>query len=173
MSVIALYISSVTGNTRQVADAIWKDLFPAYEVIVCDSRSPAAYPEADLCLLCFWCWRATLDPSSQKVLHLYRRQPFLAIGTMGGRPEGAYGERVREKVRQAVDAGNRCQGIFLCRGKIPEARTEYRRALPKDHRLYLDDAGYARHLSSRSHPDAADLAHAVAFVRNALRRLDL
>ncbi|WP_455127026.1 flavodoxin family protein [Pseudoramibacter alactolyticus] len=134
------------ATTRQVADTIWEDLSPAYKVIVCDSRSPAAYPEADLCLLCFWCWRATLDPSSQKVLHLYRRQPFLAIGTMGGRPEGAYGERVREKVRQAVDAGNRCQGIFLCRGKIPEARTEYRRALPKDHRLYLDDAGYARHL---------------------------
>jgi flavodoxin len=173
MSVIALYLSSVTGNTRQVADAIREALSPAYTVVICDSRAPVAHPEADLCLLCFWCRRATLDPNSQKVLHLYRRQPFLAVGTMGGRPESAHGERVRENVRRAVDADNRCRGIFLCRGKIPEARTEYRRALPKDHRLYLDDAGYARQLSSRSHPDAADLAHAVAFVRNALRRLGL
>lgn len=173
MSVIALYLSSVTGNTRQVADAIQKALSFAHTLVVCDSRAPVAHPEADLCLLCFWCRRATLDPNSQKVLHLYRRQPFLAIGTMGGHPDGAHGERVRTNVRRAVDAHNRCQGVFLCRGKIPEARTEYRRALPKDHRLYLDDAGYARQLSSRSHPDAADLAGAVAFVQEALRRLGL
>ncbi len=169
---IQIYYSSLTGNTKKVAshlaDALQEE---GHAVQFFNTRTRLEadlLPAADLILICFWCRRSSMDYDSLKLLSLYRDQPIAAVGTIGGDLQGSYGQRVRDKVEQAVSEQNRCKGVFLCQGKIPLAKTEARRKLPKDDPHYLDDEAYARRLAALTHPDEEDLRQALNFVHTVL-----
>lgn len=168
VSPIEFYVSSVTGNTRRVSDRLEEELLRlGYRKVSPGSPSSVKKSSsAGTVILCFWCRKAAPDPASLAVLTHLSGRKILAFGTMGYYPEGEYGDLVRANTVSAIEAaGSTCPGVFLCQGKIPEERTEKRRALPPTDRHYLDDAGYARHLESRSHPNEQDLQNAADFLR--------
>ena len=113
----------------------------------------------------FWCRKSTLDNYSKEVLKQCKNKKILAFGTMGSYPNDAYGMRVRENVKTIIEENNICEGVYLSQGRIPEARTNYRKNLPKEHPHYLDEEGVKRHEKSRKHPDANDLKNAVEFFK--------
>lgn len=170
MDTISVMISSITGNTQKIADAVLKelennldssikvDIFHNKEFLTVSSLS-------DYILLFFWCRKSTLDDYSQALIEQCKGKKILALGTMGGNPDGTYGERVRKNVEMFIEKNNVCCGVYLSQGKIPEKRTKYRMNLPKDHPHYLDEEGVKRHEQSRSHPDKKDLENAVDFFR--------
>lgn len=177
---ILVYISSLTGNTKKVGLHVAEKLRSlGHDVTIENTHETAsvirnlsaaerksyALPSADLVLVCFWCRRSGMDYESLLIPEFYTGQRIAALGTMGGEVNGSYGERVRTNVKTLLTIQNQCEGVFLCQGKIREARTEARRNLPPDDPKYLDDAGYARHLATRSHPDEKDLEAAWAAVR--------
>ncbi len=173
---IQIFYSSLTGNTEKVASHLKETLLAEGHIVTYKNtretlrersqEGDSPLPFADLILICFWCRRSSMDSDSLKLLSMYRNQPIAAVGTIGGNIKGAYGDRVRNTVAEAVSEHNRCQGVFICQGKIAESRTEARRNLPKTSPHYLDDEAYARHLATRTHPDEADLSDAAAFVSN-------
>lgn len=167
---VVLCISSFTGNTRKIAEALEEELKDnGYDVSVLDNHFKYDIDDNDdLFIVCFWCRRSTLDFESKKKIDSLKGKTILAFGTMGSYPDSSYGETVRKNVYDYISTENKCLGIFLSQGKIPLARTEKRRNLPKDNPHYLDDAGLKRHMDSRTHPDENDIRNAVMFLRENL-----
>lgn len=170
MPTISVMISSLTGNTQKIADAVLKELkndgnaFTRIDIF--HNKELLQLPALnEYILLFFWCRKSTLDDYSQAVIRQCKGKKILAFGTMGGYPDGDYGNRVRKNVETLIGENNICRGVYLSQGKIPESRTTYRMNLPKDHPHYLDENGVKRHEQSRTHPDKKDLDNAVVFFR--------
>lgn len=170
---LTVTISSVTGNTEKIARAVLRELDSmGVSVSVFKNRDMEEIPAGNGPLLMFfWCRRSGMDDLSLNVLEKCQGRTVLAIGTMGSYPDGAYGQRVYEKVNAQVKEQNFCAGVFLSQGKISEKRTEYRRNLPIGHPHRLDERGLARHLESRKHPDEQDIWKAVSYVKSNLSSL--
>lgn len=163
---IALFVSSLTGNTERIAKALQKQLIHlGYEVSIqdcCEIRMPLT--TADFYVLCFWTRRGSLDPDSFKLLMQYKNTPFIAIGTCGHYPDSEYGWRIKSYIKGVIDCSNQCLGVFLSQGAVSLESTRTRRNLPKTRPHYLNDEGYARHLESQNHPDEADISNALNFL---------
>lgn len=170
MKKIALFVSSLTGNTQKIADALADDLKKQnYVVQMQDCCEIGAQPiTADYYILCFWCRRAGLDDDSKRFLARYQNISLLAVGTCGHYPDSDYGTRIKTNVAASINQSNHCLDVFLSQGAVSAQSTEFRRRLPIDHPHYLDDSSYARHLESQKHPDSADINNAIAFVNNFL-----
>ena len=169
MERILISVSSFTGNTRKLAEALIKEFtIRGYEPEIVEARdacSMGELPPADLVIVCFWCRKAGMDDHSKILVEKLSGKHILAFGTMGSYTRGIYADSVRDNVKAFIARKNYLDGLFLCRGRIAPERTEKRRSLPKDHPHYLNDASYERHLTSRSHPDQKDLAEAAAYLR--------
>lgn len=155
-----VHISSVTGNTKKLAQHLLNHLPIQYEFIDLHKSQPLI---DEYVILFFWCRRSNMDPLTLKVLSNLRNCHIIAMGTMGSYPDSKYGSHVRELVEESIRTDNFFDGIYLCRGAIDPVRTMKRRNLPVTSPHYLDDASYERHLSSRGHPDEKDLAQALSF----------
>lgn len=163
---IALFVSSLTGNTEKIAHGIYTHLLQNdYSVTMQDSCIiKNDLLSADLNILCFWCRRASLDDDTKKLLRRYLDTPFLAIGTCGHYPDSEYGQKIKKQVSDYINQSNCCIDVFLSQGAVLLDSTEYRRKLPQNHPHYLDDSGYARHIESQNHPNEADIQNAIHFV---------
>ncbi len=168
MKTIAIFVSSLTGNTKKLADAVEEQLKrkkERYKVIVYDTRTVPDIILADYYLLFFWCRRSGLDDASKKLISLYKDTSFLAIGTLGHYPDSDYAMKVRKNIADYINQENQCIDIFLCQGAVSLEKTMRRRNLPKDAPHHLNDEAYQRHLDSQSHPDEKDLKNVVDFVK--------
>ncbi len=178
---IGMFVSSLTGNTKKIADYLEGVLArEEYEIDRMDTRTfrytvsetelTGVFGTYDVCILMFWCRKSGLDDASRMLAGAMEGQKVIAVGTMGHTTEDDYSERVRDNVFRDISRNNHCLGIYLSQGRINPERTEARRRLPKDAPHYLDEAGYLRHLESRTHPDERDLQGAGEYVLSALRR---
>lgn len=166
---IVIYYSSLTGNTQKLAKYLAGQLHARGEdVSLYNAKDVDALVEADLIILAFWCRRSSMDDLSLGILEKCRGKKVIAIGTIGGKAEEAYGRRVENTVRNVVEENNICLGAYACQGMIDPKRTEKRRALPKDRPHYLDDEGYARHLANRGRPHEEDLTRAYDYIVKAI-----
>ena len=172
MKKIALFVSSLTGNTQKIADALQEGLRESgYDVFMQDSNiimNPVIH--ADFYILCFWCRRGCLDDDSKKLLQQFTNTPFLAVGTCGHYPESAYGLKIKNQVTAYIEQSNPCISVFLSPGAVMLESTNRRRRLPLDHPHHLDEAGYMRHLESQKHPDSLDCQHALELVKSHLSK---
>lgn len=180
---LILWVSSITGNTKSIAetliirllelgyeprirtakDTMTRELLEKYHLKPADDAYISANDKTPV-ILCFWCRRGSMDDLSLDFLKNLQKRKILVYGTMGSYPESEYGQKVKISVKDLVGKENELVGLYLCRGKIDIRRSEKRRNLPKDHRHYLDDESWQRHLSSRSHPDEKDKKGAATFL---------
>lgn len=168
---IPIYYSSITGNTKKLADHIKKELTAdGHEVQLFDSSLSGEGPprEAEVILVAFWCRRSGMDDFSRRTVSRFRGKKILALGTIGGNVSGPYGDRVRENVRAFIGKENICLGVCICQGAVNLKRVQGRRLLPKEDSHYLSDEKYARFLETQGHPDEDDLRQAAECVRRYL-----
>lgn len=167
---VTLCISSCTGNTRKIAEALEDELkYEDYEISLFNNKVEGSIENDDsLFIVCFWCRRSTLDFESLKIIDSLEGKNILAFGTMGSYPESEYGERVKKNVHDYIEMRNKCLGVYMSQGKVSLKSTERRRKLPKDNPHYLDEEGVKRHLESQTHPDENDIKSAVLFLRKKL-----
>lgn len=162
---VPVYYSTLTRNTRKVAEGIDHQLSEEGRAVLCENSREVKEPaEGDAYVLCFWCNKGNMDPVSMDMVQKLEGRNIVLVGTMGAKPGGPYEEKVKKTVLDFV--GDRCQvlGIFICQGKIDEAITDRRRSLPPDSPGYLSDERYKSHLESRKHPDEQDIRNAKDFV---------
>lgn len=171
---VILCISSLTGNTRKIAEGLEEELKREnYEISILNNKVDDNIQDEDaLFIICFWCRRSTLDFASMKTVDILRGKDVLAFGTMGSYTDSSYGERVRQNAHDYISRENNCLGVYLSQGKVSLKSTERRRNLPKDNPHYLDDEGLKRHLDSQSHPDENDIKQAVLFLRENLHLIE-
>ena len=151
----AVLYSSITGNTRRVAETLALGRLPLHSLT--QKPDVAAY---DLLALGFWVRKGLPDARSQRFWSGIRDKHVFLFGTLGAWPHSAHACRCLEDARTLLTAnGNRIVGEFLCQGRV-DPRVLAASARKGTHPMTEGRA--ARLAEAARHPDAADLAAARA-----------
>ncbi len=157
MKILIAY-SSVTGNTRKLAEAL-HDIYPESTVTSVQQAVSQGLVNEDYHIIFwgYWVNRGTADETAQDFLSKVKGKNIAAFGTSGQYPDSERGMIYKDRVQKLVEEANIYRGGFICLGKIQEHRTEKRKLIPKGEPHYLTEEGLARHIESRTHPDGEDI----------------
>ncbi len=159
MKTLIVY-SSLTGNTRQVAEAVHEvfgqeaDLFPVEQ-----APTGEGY---DLVAVGFWVDRGTADKKAQEYLAGLRNKQVALFATLGAYPDSEHAAQSMNNAAALLDETNQLAGTFICQGKVDPRLIEQFKKLPEGHPHGLNAERLARHQEAAKHPDSADLAKAKA-----------
>jgi|LSQX01.3.fsa_nt_gb flavodoxin len=167
MRFIYLY-SSLTGNTKRLAEAVHSRLHPDSPIYDVAKPLPDSLTEEDaIFMLFYWNDRGTADLKSQDIMKKLCGKKVMALGTLGTYDNGPAAQRMKDRVRAILETNdNQLLAEFCCRGKIDVARTL--RRLQKPDGRGLDNEGIIRHLTSHFHPNETDFSNAVKAVQDGI-----
>ena len=152
----SIIFSSLTGNTKQLADAIYETL-PKEN---CDyfGIKETGQPQSEMLYIGFWTDKGTADEATTTLLKSLRNKKIFLFGTAGFGGSEEYYQKVLHNVRENIDPSNQIVGEYMCQGKMPMAMRERYVKMKEDpnHKPNLDMLieNFDRALS---HPDKADL----------------
>ncbi len=166
----ALIYSSLTGNTRKVAQAVMKVMPPDTDMYpVASAPDPAPY---ELLALGFWVDRGGPDPEIADYMARLQNKTIILFGTLGAWPDSEHGRQVLSRAKDLLSS-NHILGSFLCLGRIDPKLLEKMAHMAaggdKTHPMTPERA--ARIKEAEKHPDAQDLHNARSTVRGMLAGL--
>ena len=136
----SIIFSSLTGNTKQLADAIHETL-PKEN---CDyfGIKETGQPLSEMLYIGFWTDKGNADQSTLELLSSLRNKKIFLFGTAGFGGSDTYFQKVLEHVRQSIDESNTIVGEYM------KEQTEH----PANIDALIENFDRAL-----SHPDADDL----------------
>lgn len=149
-------MSSLTGNTKMLADAIY-DVLPKEN---CDfyGNVKTQIPQSEMLYIGFWTDKGTADCDTLKLLQSLKNRKVFLFGTAGFGGSDEYFKKILSRVKQSLDLSNVVVGEYMCQGKMPQAVKERYLKMKEqpEHPANLDMLieNFDRALP---HPDAADL----------------
>ena len=152
----SIVYSSLTGNTRMLADAVHEAL-PQDE---CEyfGEADTVIPSSELLYIGFWTDKGNADTKTLQLLSQLKNKQIFLFGTAGFGGSDIYFRKILSQVKQFVDASNVIVGEYMCQGRMPQAVKEryLRMKEQPEHPANLDMLieNFDRALP---HPDAADL----------------
>lgn len=166
----AVIYSSLTGNTRSVAEAVLAEMPPGCAIYPISAAPDPA--ELDLLALGFWVSKSGPDPKMAAYMQRLQGKSVGLFGTMAGYPGSPYGEKVRANA-EALLAGNRALGTFLCMGRISQKRLEgYLDGTLTSKKHPMTAERKVRLLEAAQHPTSADFASAREAFRLFLQKVE-
>lgn len=170
MSKWAVIYSSVTGNTKMIAEAIAgaaeeADIFQVQE-------APVDLSNYDIVAIGYWLKLGQPDPLTLKYLGQVQDSKVVFFQTHGAEPTSEHAITSFARAGYNLGAGCEILGTFGCQGKINPVMLEKRKNAGPD-----DPHGGAKAMErwqkAASHPDEQDLAAARNLVANMERKLEL
>ena len=118
----SIVFSSLTGNTKKLADAIYETL-PRDK---CDyfGTNDLQVPQSDVCYIGFWTDKGNADQKTLELLSKLKNKKIFLFGTAGFGGSDAYFEKILGQVKQSIDASNTVIGEYMCQGKMPQSVRE-------------------------------------------------
>lgn len=157
--------SSVTGNTKKVAEAIGGAVDAEIVPVEDAPEDVAGY---DLVAVGYWLWRGGPDPKSAACLARLRNVRVVLFETHA--TENRSEHAVTAFARAGTMLGEGCSviGVFECQGQVSEAiRKRHESLTPND--PHAKSTGWK---TSVGHPDDADIENARAFALRVEEKLD-
>ena len=168
MKCLILY-SSMTGNTRKLAEAIHNQLDGLVPIqTVKDSVDLNSY---DTLCLGYWIKKGGCDKVTKKIWENIHGKKVILFGTMAADINSPLGQSQIERIEKALPADNEILGHFVCQGALsPEAQDHYQEKLAQDPdnqtaKALVDNIG-----SCANHPDKMDLLEVMRVVHYAIGR---
>ena len=152
----SIIFSSMTGNTRKLADKI-HEVLPKES---CDyfGTADAQGIESELLYIGFWTDKGNADSDTLDFLSKLKNKKIFLFGTAGFGGSDAYFQRILGNVKSAIDSSNTIVGEYMCQGKMPvSVRQRYEAMKAKPLHIPNLDALIENFDKALSHPDAADL----------------
>ncbi|HIU64924.1 MAG TPA: flavodoxin [Candidatus Avacidaminococcus intestinavium] len=166
MKILVMY-SSLTGNTKKVAEAISQVLPPNDTTVM--QITPTIDVEAyDLIFAGFWVDKSTADKLTGAVLQRIEGKKVALFATLGAYPNTPYAEKCLTNAAALLPVSNELVGTYHCQGKVNPQIAERFKSLPKDHPHAMTPERIERHRIAALHPDAADFAAAAEFAKKIL-----
>lgn len=167
----SIVYSTVTGNTRQLAEVVEKTL--TNHTCVYTGRPDEAALDAPVLVFGFWTWRSTCSKDLQAFLKTVRDKRVFIFGSAGASPAKTdYYERVIGAVCDLVHESNEIAGTFMCQGRMPESVKRKYEEGRDHHPTRTREEKLANYEAALSHPDEDDLRNLEAAVRNAFELED-
>lgn len=163
----SIVYSSNTGNTRQLAEEIEKQL-PAGELVYCGAPDAAAL-QAEVLFVGFWTDKGSCDEKVAELLKQADGKTVYLFGTAGFGQSQQYFDQILARVRENLPAGALYGGGFMCQGRMPQAvRSRYEAMQAKE----PENARYKMLIenfdAALAHPNADDLEAAAAWAKSCL-----
>ena len=153
---IAIVYSSITGNTKLIAEAI-KDALKNYNIVYFGMPIDNII-DADLYIVGSWTNKGNASDEIIKFLSSLKNKKIIYFGTAGYKKDEAYYNTLFNRIKGNIDESNTILGYFYCQGKMPmQVKTRYEKMLeenPGDSRLKLSIENFDRALS---HPNDEDI----------------
>ncbi|MDR2349015.1 MAG: flavodoxin family protein [Deltaproteobacteria bacterium] len=171
MKALVVY-STLTGNTRKVAEALFKGL-PEGSVLadLKDNPDPSGF---DSVFVGFWVDKGKADAATLKFLENLKDKPTAIFFTLGAYPDSPHADSCAKETEELiVKNNNRYLGHYRCQGKVdPELVEKMKKMLPPDHpHAQMTPERQARLDEASKHPDEADLEKALNFAKEVLAKL--
>ena len=166
----AIMYCSKTGNTRQLAEAIY-EAFPEKETRIEAVSEKQISVSEPVILVGFWVDKGTCPSEIQALLQTLHGKQVALFGTAGFGASSTYFAAIAARVQAFLPEDNRLLGSYLCQGKMPTTvRDRYAAQLaetPGDAHLQglLENFDHAR-----THPDESDLQAAKEFAKRILKQ---
>ena len=153
----AVVYSTLTGNTRKVAEAFCAGLGEGAELFdVKDAPDPAGY---DLVAVGFWVDRGHPDQKSMDFMKKVTGKKVFSLFTLGAKPRTAHAFKCAYTSASYWGEGCEQIGSWHCQGAIDPKLIEQMRRMPRTpgnpHAATPETE--ARWAAAASHPDAEDL----------------
>ena len=152
----AILFSSVTGNTKKLADVI-RETLPEE---TCDDFGGIENqePTADMLYIGFWTDKGNADQATIRLLKKLKNKKVFLFGTAGFGGSEAYFSQILGRVKQSLDASNTVVGEYMCQGRMPQTvRERYVKMKEQPEHMKNLDALIENFDRALSHPDAEDL----------------
>lgn len=167
MRTIVLY-SSLTGNTKKVAEAIATGL-PKGTPCLSIKNVPTDLDTYDCVFVGFWVDRGTADKASQEIIGKLHNAHVAIFATLGANPNSEHAMNSLKAGEKFLPDEKKADGLFICQGSVdPKIIEMMYKQFPEGHPHGKSKERDALHEQAASHPDAADFANAKAFAENVL-----
>lgn len=153
-----IVVSSVTGNTLKVANAIFESLAKSDKTDRCTLVKVDDYKNSDgyeFVLVGFWLDSGHADIKALEVIKSLKNKKVGIFGTLGGRPDSKGAFEVMQKTCQSLDKSNVLLGNMFIQGKVSEEVLE--KMYESFPNLKNDENHQKRINDASSHPDKTDL----------------
>ena len=144
----SIIYSSLTGNTKVLADAIHEAL-PQDE---CEyfGVSDTVIPSSELLYIGFWTDKGNADTKTLQLLSQLKNKQIFLFGTAGFGGSDIYFRKILSQVKQFIDASNVIVGEYMCQGRMPQSVRE-------------------RYLKMKEAPDPVSYTHLDVYKRQGIR----
>ncbi|WP_294554755.1 flavodoxin family protein [uncultured Mailhella sp.] len=171
MKTLIVY-SSLTGNTKKVAEAI-AAVLPGCDLLPVE-EAPASVEGYDLVALGYWVDRGMPDGRTRTWLGGVKNARLAFFGTLGAWPDSDHAKECMKKGEELAlvpERGNEVYGSWLCQGKIdPRVLEAMARMAGNVHPMTPERK--ARIEEAAKHPDEDDCRRAQAFFRGILEKMN-
>jgi len=150
----AIVYSSITGNTKRIAESLKLSLSGSVIFHVDDAPVPENF---DLIILGYWVDRGTSDKKMTEYMKRLNQCTLILFGTMGADPEGEYAKGVKTAVERNL-SGCRLMSHIQCRGEMQRSTLDrFVKVLEKNPEDELAVRKVNSYHASYGHPDDEDI----------------
>lgn len=160
---IGIVYSSVTGNTRRLAEGIARELADLHPVLA-DAGGPEALPEAEVYLVGYWADKGRPDERASAFLKQLRSVRVGLFGTLGACPYGPHARMIQAAAEELLDESCTLIGSFLCQGPVDPGLLARMRQPDRP----VSAETRCRHRIAAGHPNAEDMHYAAGLFRERL-----
>ena len=166
----AVVYRSLTGNTKQIAQAIEQQL-PAQDVIYLGEPDDKAL-EADVLFVGSWTDKGTCDKAIAEFLKKTSGKTVFLFGTAGFGKSEEYFEEILQRFRELLPPDVQTGKGFMCAGKMPVGlRNRYQTMLEKEpenlhYKMMIENFD-----AVLEHPTKQDLEHAAQWTNSCLQQV--
>ena len=154
----AIVYSSLTGNTKQLAETI-RAALPAQDCVYFGEPSAEAL-SADLIYAGFWTDKGQCDTKSEAFLETLTTQKVFLFGTAGFGGAAEYFDKVIKRTKAVLPGTVTMIGSYMCQGRMPmSVRQRYEKMQKSPIPIPRIGQMIENFDNALSHPDEADLAH--------------
>lgn len=151
--------SSLTGNTKMVAEAIAKALGEDTVLAAVDAAPSAE--QYDFVAVGYWVDRGTADKKAAAYLKLLKNKKVALFATLGAYPDSEHARQSLANGAALLDSSNTVVGTFICQGKVdPKLVEQMAKQFPADHPHGMNEARKKRLADAAQHPNEEDLQKA-------------
>ena len=166
---MSIVFSSLTGNTKKVAEEILKMMPKGTEIY--DLKELDRELDDELLVLGYWVDKAKPNKEMVEFMETLKDKKIITFGTLGAYPDSDHANETKENTTNILKNNNEVLGNFLCQGKINPKITEmFMKGVEKNvHRMTPERL--KRHQDAASHPNEEDFNNARNFVQSILKNL--
>lgn len=158
--------TSKTGNTRQLATAIYQSLGVGKGDI--EEWNPSTrWDDAECYLVGFWTDRGNCPAGLRDFLKHLSEKKVLLFGSCGFGASQEYYEKIEANVKAYIPEDAQYLGCYLCQGKMPMSVRERYEEMQKDPKQKKTATMLLENFDKALlHPDQKDLEDGIRFVKN-------